>query len=215
MRSRIHTLLGVAGLVALVGAASADIVGTAHDFSGEIWSDGEICLPCHTPHNAMDMSGLGQQAGVGQGAPLWNHEMTVANYDLYIDGTLQLGVAFDEALDSRSLLCMSCHDGTVALDSFGGVTGSQIITGSEKIGQDLTDDHPVGAGAIYPLVPWMNDPANWETHGFELQDMLIDGGVERVVSCTTCHEPHSRTGFANMLWVDNNASALCLTCHIK
>jgi hypothetical protein len=143
--------------------------------------------------------------------------VTTATYDLYVDGSLQQNVAFDEALDSRSILCMSCHDGTVALDSFGGTTGTTFVIGDADLATDLTDDRPVGAGGIYPLVPWMADPAMWENqpHGFTLQDMLIDGTVERVVSCTTCHEPHNRHGHEPMLHVSNAASGLCLTCHIK
>jgi predicted CXXCH cytochrome family protein len=180
-----------------------DIVDSAHDFSEYGWSDGEICKPCHTPHHAI----------TDVPAPLWNHELTVATYETHSGS----GVPAVDALDPTSILCMSCHDGTVALDSFGGNSGVQYIIGDELIGSDISDDHPVGADAIYPMVPWMNDPANWEgtPHGFELRDMDIDGTIERVVSCATCHEPHNRHNNEDMLWVNNSASALCLTCHLK
>ena len=49
----------------------------------------------------------------------------------------------------------------------------------------------------------------------ELQDMDVNGTIERVVSCTTCHEPHNRHSMDNMLWIDNAGSQLCLTCHLK
>jgi predicted CXXCH cytochrome family protein len=212
---KIRTITMLAGSIAAVGClavvSSGDIVGSAHDFSDEGWSDGEICKPCHTPHNAMLLTG--GQFDVGETAPLWNHEVTVASYIVF-DGTT---LTTHEALDSRSILCMSCHDGTVALDSFGGNAGVQYITGDAKIGTDLQDDHPVGAMGIYPDVPYMNDPANWEDdpHGFHLQNMDVNGTIERVVSCTTCHEPHKRGNFEHMLWVNNSGSALCLTCHLK
>ena len=213
---KIRRITMLAGSIAAVGClavvSSGDIVGSAHDFSDEGWSDGQICKPCHTPHNAMVLSG--GQFDVGETTPLWNHELTVASYTVYDGRTLTT----HEALDSRSILCMSCHDGTVALDSFGGNTGVQYITGDENLGTDLRGDHPVGATGIYPDVyDDMADPATWEDdpNGFHLQNMDVDGSIERVVSCSTCHEPHKRGNFEYMLWKNNSGSALCLTCHLK
>jgi predicted CXXCH cytochrome family protein len=205
-RNTVLVGIGLTAAGCFAVAAMADIVGTAHDFSTQGWSDGEICKPCHTPHNAIALPGGHAQA------PLWNHDLTVATYTLF-DGTS--GDVSD--LDDRSVLCMSCHDGTVALDSFGGSTGVVFIGTDGLLGTDLSDDHPIGSQAVYPDVPWMNDPVNWENnpHGFELRDMIVDGQPERVVSCTTCHEPHNRARQEHMLWINNNASALCLTCHIK
>ncbi len=214
MKTSTPALLGLGtvatGLLAVV--AFGDIVGSSHDFSPFGWSQGEICLPCHVPHNAMQLSG--GQFDVGESAPLWNHEVTTATYTVYGGDA---GVATHDALDSRSILCMSCHDGTVALDSFGGSTGSQEIGSSGLIGTDISDDHPVGVTAVYPDVPWFSDPANWEDQpfGFHLQDMDVDGSIERVVGCTTCHEPHNRENHEYMLWVSNSGSTLCLTCHLK
>ena len=46
-----------------------------HNFSNAGWNtDGEICEPCHTPHNA-DMT--------VSGSPLWNHEVTGDGFTLY------------------------------------------------------------------------------------------------------------------------------------
>ena len=112
-------------------ASSAQIVGSAHDFSSMAWSNGQICLPCHTPHNAM----------VGQ-PRLWNHELTTATYTMH-EGS---GTAVAD-FDYKSRMCLSCHDGSVALDSFGGQTGANFIPGDANLGLDLTNDHPVGADA--------------------------------------------------------------------
>jgi predicted CXXCH cytochrome family protein len=196
--------LGAALAGAPVPWASGQIVGSGHDFSSMAWSDGEICKPCHTPHFAME--------GILR---LWNHELTVANYTLHQGA----GTAVDD-FDIRSRLCLSCHDGTVALDSFGGQTGSSFINPGANLGTDLTNDHPVGSDAQYPPDP----VPSWWSHAFRpeedlnvrLYDWVDTGGVTRtVVSCVTCHDEHNAGNIDGMLKISNNASALCLDCHIK
>jgi len=197
-------ILGIGVIAATLSTgASADIVGSAHDFTPYGWSDGQICKPCHTPHHSITSV---------ERAPLWNHELTVATYTLH-DGTS--GNATDD-LDGRSVLCMSCHDGTVALDSFGGNTGVQYILGDALLGTDLQDDHPLGSQGIYPDPPpsWFRNKNTFPS-SIRLEDMIVDGNPVQVVSCTTCHEPHKRGNFEHMLRISNSGSALCLTCHIK
>ncbi|MCP4665925.1 MAG: cytochrome C, partial [Deltaproteobacteria bacterium] len=108
--------VAILGTMGFVSVSYAVIAGSAHDFSTQPWMaahNGQICLPCHTPHNA--------DTSVTDG-PLWNHQVTtVATYTLYTSSTFE---ATDSGQpDGRSKLCLSCHDGTVAVDSFGGVTG--------------------------------------------------------------------------------------------
>lgn len=203
------TLIGL-GATALAGAlatsASAQITTSDHNFSSMAWSGGEICQPCHTPHNAMpDLPRL------------WNHELTVATFQMH-EGS---GTAQDN-FDTVSRLCLSCHDGTVALDSFGGQTGSSFVGGTANFGTDLTNDHPVGSDALYPPDPppvwWpgaFRDEADLGS-GIRLKDWTDTAGTtHRVVSCRSCHDPHNRGGFEHMLVSSNAGSALCLGCHIK
>ena len=71
------TVLSV-GLILVAGIVGAQgISGSAHDFSGETWSGGTICLPCHTTHH-------GETTFV---APLWNHEVTAATFVMYSSPT--------------------------------------------------------------------------------------------------------------------------------
>jgi predicted CXXCH cytochrome family protein len=210
------TLFGALALCLAAGSASAQITGSAHDFSTAAWNtSGEICLPCHTPHNA-----------AWQNGKLWNHAVSdpATQYNLYrsgTSGTTSTNVAFD----SSSKLCLSCHDGTVALDSFGGVTGTVLMTGDALTGTDLRNDHPIGSTAIYPLAG-----ASTSFHDQNASHQVVsaagmlrlrswtdpaDNTVKYVVGCKTCHNPHRTPGAEHLLAFSNNASQLCLTCHIK
>ena len=238
MRRRLLLAAALAPLFA-AGVARASIIGTAHDFSGKGWADNEICKPCHTPHNA---------TASGVSGRLWNHTLSSATYTLHgasaagqgtrLDATRQGGQA---DMDMGSRLCLSCHDGTVALDSFGGKTGS-VMMGTEEpvanLGTDLSNDHPVGVAAVYkeeyapspghfPYKPIADAKAaglKFAALGStNTRTVTSRAGVantvipNEVVSCVTCHNPHENAeGMTSMLLrIDNQGSALCLTCHDK
>ena len=38
-------------------ASAGTITGSAHDFSGDGWSGGEVCKTCHAPHNNLNAAG--------------------------------------------------------------------------------------------------------------------------------------------------------------
>jgi predicted CXXCH cytochrome family protein len=216
---KLHKLLLVGTFTALLASPAmgqTTMVGEAHDFSGTGWSDGEICKPCHTPHNALsDESGEVMDW-------LWNHSLTTAVYTLYDgQGTADAGPDDgDAAFDTLSRLCMGCHDGTVALDAFGGEVGSIFITGDHLVGTDLSNDHPVGRTAVYPEQGDSHFQAADANHKLgpsgqlKLREMNINGTLDYVVGCMTCHTPHYK-GFDHQLRMSNNSSALCLSCHIK
>ena len=150
------------------GFAYGDIAGSKHDFSTQTWSDNQICKPCHTPHNA-DVAVTGR---------IWAHTLSTATYKSHgtrgtsADGTTTTDAAdatvTQARMDNASRLCLSCHDGTVALDSFmgkdGGSTGKSINDlagagglynpniGGASVGAataDLSNDHPVGYAAHF------------------------------------------------------------------
>lgn len=201
MRSR--TLLqGAVALAASLfvgGAAWAGITGTAHDFSGNGWGSTELCIFCHTPHNSNTTV---------VAAPLWNHAVTNATFTLYTSATLN---ATGLAAGGVSKLCLSCHDGTVAIDSYGTRTGTQLMTGSAKLGTDLTNDHPIGFtydAALATADGALVTPAS--TSQVVANVPLFAGKLE----CATCHNVHDNTNDP-FLRVSNAASALCLKCHNK
>lgn len=201
--------LGAAALVGFAATtANAQIANSRHNFSSYAWSGGEICKPCHTPHFANASAGA-----------LWNHTLTNATYIMF-EG--EEGTAAAD-IDKGSRLCMSCHDGTVALDSFGGTEGTTFIGPLGNLGTDMQNDHPIGRDGVYPTTTSSsfnpqdaNHRVNWNGHALRLRQWFDATGTEKwVVGCRTCHDPHNRGNYGHMLQFSNSGSELCLTCHIK
>ncbi|MDH5614443.1 MAG: hypothetical protein OEY35_05370, partial [Gammaproteobacteria bacterium] len=120
---------------AVLGQATAGTIkDTAHDFSTKGYTGGQICVVCHTPHNS--------DTTISE-APLWNHETTATTFTMY--NSPSFDATGDGAPTGTSKLCLSCHDGTVAIDSFGGTTGTDLMIGNKAVGRDgsLADDHPI------------------------------------------------------------------------
>jgi hypothetical protein len=64
----------------------------------------ETCVYCHTPHSASST------------APMWNRELpNPSGYTMYSSPNFDSKVP--DAPDGISLACLSCHDGTVAVDA--------------------------------------------------------------------------------------------------
>ena len=199
MRRHLIAGMGLLAVGALIFAgmdATGAIAGSAHDFStGQSWNttNDELCQPCHTPHNADTTV---------TAAPLWNHEVTSATFTVYSSATMNATPGRPTGL---SALCLSCHDGTVALDSFGGATGSTSISGNALVGIDLRNDHPVSVNLNTAVT-------NGDT---ELQvptgaTQLFGGNVE----CASCHDAHDNAN-GYFLRGSNVNSALCVDCHVK
>lgn len=188
------------GIVPVLGGLS----GSAHDFSGAEWSGGRLCLPCHTTHGA-DLSVVT--------APLWNHEVTTATYTVYSSDTLNAQVGQPSGV---SKLCLSCHDGTVAVDSFSGNTGQTMMTGSANIGTNLANSHPISFTydtALATADGKLHDPAIQTTSlgGTIAEDLLFGSKME----CASCHDVHNggSAGGQGLLRITTDGSELCLTCH--
>lgn len=187
-------------------ATSDSIVGTAHNLSvsgpGSVkaTSEQEICIFCHTPHNATAVQ------------PLWNRTLPVAAYKPYSSNSLK---AVPGQPTGSSKLCLSCHDGTIALGSVssrqqpiqmaGGIT--VIPAGARNLGTDLSDDHPISFKYDSTLVsknPNLKSPGNLPAA------MRLDSNSE--LQCATCHDAHKNT-YGNFLVMSNVNSGLCNTCH--
>lgn len=179
--------------------AVAGISGTAHDLSARGFGTTELCIFCHTPHNAK----------TPQLAPLWNHTSTaVAAYTLY--SSPSLNAAPGQPADS-SRACLSCHDGTVGIDAYAARVGTAFVTAANNLGSDLSNDHPISFTYDSTLATadgGLVTPASAS---------LVSAGVPLFASqmqCASCHSVHNNAN-GMFLRVANTGSALCLKCHVK
>jgi hypothetical protein len=132
--------------------ARTGVNGSQHDMNtfGGGTDDvyGRVCVFCHTPHNA-DIT-------VAEAAPLWNHEQSAVEFLPYEWATPEnIPLVIADPMVGPSRLCLSCHDGVVAVDQhgpsvpFAGSAGGVLAGGRGDIGNSgdlfgLTDDHPIG-----------------------------------------------------------------------
>jgi hypothetical protein len=123
-------ILGWAACGVWSAPAAASIEGTPHDLSAV--AGGASCSFCHTPHGALP------------GTPLWSHKLSTAVYKIYESSSLEAKVGQPTGY---SKLCLSCHDGTVALtETVTGTSGGAYIpAGNANLGTDLSDDHPIAS----------------------------------------------------------------------
>ena len=210
--------VAVTGLF-MASTASAAIDGSAHDFAGLLTGSGattEICVVCHAPHENLN----------ADGTLLWNRTIqTVGAYTAYDSPTLDGASA---GPGTTSLLCLGCHDGTIAVDNYGTIsTGNQFIDGvGGSFGDvaafdvNLSNDHPIGVTYDTTATTGdaeLNDAATAVTFQDastgDINDMLQAGAVE----CASCHDVHDTVsnGAASLLVIANTNSALCTTCHNK
>ena len=190
-------------------AQSTSISGSGHDLSvsgpGPVvaTTERQVCIFCHASHAAKPA------------VPLWNHTLSsISSYSLYTSSTYVQNNPL--TISERSKLCLSCHDGTVAMGQT--VANGLIATTGSLASKDilgsgnLSSDHPFGF--VMPAVddgeikrsliaspPTTSDPAV----------KLYNSAIE----CVTCHEPHdpNRDTAVQFMVRSNIDSALCTACH--
>jgi predicted CXXCH cytochrome family protein len=198
-----------------------------------------ICIFCHAPHNTYKPSGVliggGPNAPSGfDYLPLWNHNLTgfTTVFIPYTNGTggPQTGPKASQAIingmtiGSSSLLCLSCHDGTIAVNSFGNSsqlsssvsTGSTFISNQYQIGKDkyLGNHHPIGFD--YDLVAAIDNEIRNSSTPITPTSLVSDHLSNSKMECATCHSVHNKGNAGErLLWRSDQNSELCLTCHDK
>jgi len=186
-------------------AAQLHVSDTVHNLSaggpGQVRAQTErqVCIFCHAPHNT---SGL---------RPLWNRDVPSANYRIYRSSTLD---ARPGQPTGASKLCLSCHDGTIALGSVLSRaeriqmrTGDYLPSGPAHLGTDLSDDHPVSF--FYTSGLALADGQLADPHSLPLEIRL---GTDGELQCTACHDAHNDQ-YGDFLVLPNEFGELCTTCH--
>lgn len=198
----------------------SSVAGTLHNLSvtgpGEIRSltETEICKFCHIPHSAVLEE------------PLWGHRLSDQQYTMPRSPSVGPRVQLGGQPDGTSRLCLSCHDGTVALGDVAGQAGAIPMTGTQRLSQgrpgflgtDLSGSHPISF-----VVP-DGEPADAAERDMGLRplaaihsdpDVELDG--QGKMQCTTCHDAHAdryhRPGEVPRFWVKATVAEVCLTCH--
>lgn len=221
MTRKLGSLIRCIGAVVLMtgaGTVAAGVIaGSAHDFSGLAGANGNICLPCHTPHRA--------NLSVTD-APLWNHALTTQTYVLYSSPTLNATVTQP---GGNSKLCLSCHDGSVAIGNFGTVTNAtNFISAGGKVGTgtapsiSLKSEHPIGItydaalvtadGSLNAITAAANIGSGAQVRNGTISGNLLFGGK---VECASCHDVHNRFTAAGGNLLKIAPASLCTTCHAK
>ncbi len=215
--------------VAMVLVASTvfawTIVGSRHDLSNAGVAGGQVCVFCHTPHNANTSQG-----------PLWSHSASAATFSIYASATLN-GTITQPAGVSKA--CMGCHDGTIAVGAvaFGRSAGSLATTGHDNaqsyaagsamsngaqagnplLGTDLRDDHPVSITYV-PGSGLGQDPELRTNTGSSVVGtvtvQLFGTAAPYTVECGSCHDVHNNTAVP-FLVTSNTNSQICTACHLK
>ncbi len=191
------------GILALAPVAQGAIANTVHNLTatgpGTIKARGvgELCIFCHTPHSAT------------QTRALWNQALPGTSYKLYTSSTLEATL---NQPTGASRLCLSCHDGTLALGSLrvpprSGLVTLPPLTGRSSLGADLSDDHPVSFvydSALAIKRGELTDPA--------LLPKSIRLDDTKQLQCSACHDPHDDR-YRKFLRMDDRSAGLCTTCH--
>jgi hypothetical protein len=193
--------------------AQAGIVGSPHDFSSQSWNTdpgdpATVCSTCHTPHHADSTV-----------VPLWSHQTTAATFTMYNKVNVpvsQMAATPSSSPNGPSLACLSCHDGTVAINTYGGIGNysthgtATTITNGALIGTDLTHSHPISLVYNPALVgngptqdKWLYNPQTTPVltpvsgtfvpgNDMTINGFLLNGNY--TLECTSCHDVHNQLG---------------------
>lgn len=211
-------------------APKSAVFGSAHDFktTGAFSPGGAsftLCNFCHIAHKF-------GSAPTGPGYLLWNHTLSnVTNYGVYTSDSMRsTPTDLGGGQLTVSNLCLSCHDGTVAVNSwYEPVSGKNfqplpqgtLFVGEDMMTRDLTKQHPINF--TYP------DATTAASIGIlpAADTNSIDGSgnvplFSGRMQCATCHDPHAGPSSGVSLFfrtfpstaAQTTTGTFCVYCHL-
>ena len=230
----------VAGLTLTAATPNTGVTGTPHDLSFGTGTGTttytQICKFCHSPHGAAPAA--------DQVVPLWGHMTTAATYTMYNttnnpNSMMNSATIVDAAPSGPSMACLSCHDGTVAVNarmaggysvSYGGMNASATnaadfsVSGTGTTSLGTLTKHLVGKltsgnvdmTTVHPIAVEYNSIKQPALKATPLAPMVL---FNNKVQCASCHDVHNYSpdgGTTRSFLRDSTVgSKLCLDCHTK
>lgn len=228
MTNNIRALVLIACCAVQAGAATP--ASQTQDVLGAHQVYGRGCVACHTPHSGATANG-GHDGRTGNWA-LWGQDLTP-----YLGKTFQFGgnsaspytvtfpASYTSQLDPTTsiMLCLSCHDGTLAKNAFmrGKAIETVTINGQTfdpptLLGSDggRFNSHPVGPSAIVGCggghwdctdngdgtisMIGPNSSQFVKNYGFTIKT-FNNGAGKAMVTCQSCHDQHSMTAYSGTI----------------
>jgi len=200
----------------------------------------QICIFCHTPHNA----------NVAGQTPLWNRNFSSQIFERYSSGTLQIRkinaaqYATGAQPSGSSKLCLSCHDGVSRLgDLYSGAPITMVKDVIDGLASFKPTTNKMKSGH-HPVSFVYNTEIAASINAARTPIIFTMPGITQVkldklsrMQCTTCHDAHQNMsndtecygGTCNStntrkvapFWVydggsgvaSTDAQAVCTTCH--
>ncbi len=191
------------------GSLNGDVLG-AHNMSasgtGPVKGNMDPCLYCHAPHSGVQNTN----------SALWSQTLSTQVYTTYSSTTMRNSPQ-QPALGASSSLCLSCHDGTVAVGQtqpYGPLSMTGSMNPSDVFGANLQGSHPFSVKL--PMVDAPDIVASLTTTHTTADPLKAVNLVNNNVECTSCHTPHAQAVdqlSQDFLVRDSSSGQLCLACH--
>lgn len=233
--------LANAGIDDKPAGAAKGIKKTRHNLSNwglyEIKSSGtervdtQVCIFCHTPHNA-DSSVV----------PLWGHKDTTATgFQMASSYYVKPGAqGYESEPTGISKKCLSCHDGTVAIGALAGRDITMAVSGwltaegkldtdaKGYIGTNLTGGHVISFNYDNAFSNASTNTKLKSRASMSAADQKSMFDRQGRMQCHSCHDPHTdwcddpnKTVGPDPLWrkkctngtSSGQNSSVCEVCH--